>query len=195
MGEDGDRPLTPLGRLLKSDAELRNQLYMLAFRQTGRTKDADDLFQDTIAKGLEGEARGEWSAAGEVPARRYLVTILCALAGNRRRRARKFPSVPLDGDDAPPLGATNQLDPERAMVEREKHLQREKLIAELRDELAKESSGRIPLAMLEWSAKGEYSHAEYAEKIGCTLPDIRLAQRRITYHAERLLARRSGGAS
>jgi DNA-directed RNA polymerase specialized sigma24 family protein len=180
--------LTPLGRALAADAGLRKALLEWATRHMATRQDALDLVQQTLTVALEKEA--EWDAEN-VPLARFVGPIMNVQSRTLRRRVHRHAGHVFDEEQG--TYAENDVPhPERALVEREAELDRRRVKEELRARLAADTSGAIPLRMLELAENDVCRASAFAKVIGCSVKEIYAAQRRIAYHAERLMKRSPG---
>lgn len=175
--------------VLRAHPAITEVLLILAKRHMRNDADAEDLFQETLRAGLE---RDDFADAPEPEAvRRLLGSIMNSLAANGRRAARRHTSTSYDDestlhDEANPsttLGVPIP-NPERALLESEDEASRQATKAALRAALADEDIARQMFDLAELGIRGS---AELAKRIGCSTEDVYRAQRRITYHARRLL--------
>jgi DNA-directed RNA polymerase specialized sigma24 family protein len=185
VGDRGEHERTPLERALQSDPDLSETLFEWARARTRHKEDAEDVVGTTLRRALQRERTAQrWDPGGEVTALAYLAAIQSGVLSDRRRLARRRPSTPVEDPDA---AQSTTLDPEQVLLERGQEEERRRITAELCEKLAAETNGKIPLAMMDAAEQGIQGHARLAEHIGCTIEQIRAAQRRITYHARRLL--------
>jgi DNA-directed RNA polymerase specialized sigma24 family protein len=181
-------PLTPLARALAADEGLRKALLVWARRHMATPQDALDLVQQTLAAALEREA--EWDA-DNVPLARFVGPIMNAQSRTLRRRVRRHAGPAFD-EELGQHAAADVPDPERALVERDAEIDRRRVKEDLRARLAADTAGQIPLQVLELAENDVRRPAAFASAIGCSVKEIYAAQRRIAYHAERLMKRAPG---
>jgi DNA-directed RNA polymerase specialized sigma24 family protein len=171
---------TPLGQLLQRDPSVAEALYYAATRHARSASDADDLFQETLRVGLT--RRDPPDVRDLAAVKSFFGSILNGLAVNQRRAARRRTRLAYD-DDAPPSSSRAVPHPERALLEREEEVARQKARADLRAHLAAEP---LALAMWDLAEQGVRGVAELVRLTGRSEDEVRNAQRRITYHGRRL---------
>jgi hypothetical protein len=176
------------------DFALARRLLLIARRHAPDAETAKDLVAETLRLAIQREATPDrWDPDGEKDAFLHLLGILDGVRANRRRSLKRKP--PHERKSDPDLAAGGGPDPEQAVAEREEALEKQRLVAAVRERLARDENGKIPLRMLELADKGVSRHDLLAKEIGCELEDIRNGARRIAYHARQVMTKAGGEAA
>ena len=172
-------PKTPFEEELEKNPGLLDALLVRALRRTGNGADAEDVRGITLYRALKKEREGRgWPR--EVPLMVHLLVIMDGVLTERRRRWRRRPTAPIEDapeqhDQAP--GA------DHAYITMEEKC---RASADLRQRLAEQSQGATPIAILDGWGEGIEGHSELADRIKCTVPEIRAALKRLQRCAEDL---------
>lgn len=196
MGEGGKRELTPLEAVLVRDASVRDTLLRWARRRTPDAASAEDLFAETLRAAVQRERVGErWDPDGTVSALAHLGSILSGIRANNRRYQKRRPLERVEDADGAqgPTPWQPIVSAEQALIDREDDEQRGQLKAEVRRRLAEDTDGALPIAMMDAADEGIHGPKRLAEHLQCPIDKVRLAQRRIAYHARKLVKLASGG--
>jgi DNA-directed RNA polymerase specialized sigma24 family protein len=179
-------PPAELAKIVARDAALREALLGWAMRHTRHPQNAEDLVSDTLTTALDPQYAG-WDRARYATAGAFLGSVMNGLARNRVRSSYLARRADLDEHD-PPQVAAPAADPEVQLQLAARERKREAMEAALRARLADKP---VPLAVLDWSAKGVRTNVALAEKIGCTVAQAVAAKQMLRDHGAIVRAERA----
>jgi hypothetical protein len=185
-----DADLTPLGRATSPPA-IRQALMVWAIRRTRNVPAAEDLVQRTLLHAYEQEETGERVWKEPIEPKEVLGHLGAVMVGFARNQWRTDGRRPIRVE-SPEEEASLEPDPEQAWIAYETDAERAQYEAELRKRLAADPRGAIPLAMLDWAARGVRGGKELAEKIGCTVEEAYAARTHLARVAARVMAHARG---
>jgi hypothetical protein len=183
--EGGKPKPTPLVQALVANRTIEMRLARTAIRRVGNGPDGEDAARCVIEIVLRREReRYCWNPRGPWSFEKYMFRTLRGVLANGRRATENDPEIATEEMDPLVLG----LHPDQARDDLAERHALEEIADETERLLAEDSQGAVPLAMLRASTEQDYEdHADLAERIGCTLADIRRGQRRITSYATKLV--------
>jgi DNA-directed RNA polymerase specialized sigma24 family protein len=173
-------PKTPFEEELEKNPGLLDELLVRALRRTGNAADAEDVRAITLYRAFRKEREGQGWPRDKVPLMVHLLVIMDGVLTERRRRWRRKPTAPIEDapeqhDEAPRA--------DHAYITMEEKC---RASAKLREKLADDSQGAMPIAILDGWGQGIEGHSELADRIKCTVPEIRAAIKRLQRCAEDL---------
>ncbi|HEY6463026.1 MAG TPA: hypothetical protein VIY73_22810, partial [Polyangiaceae bacterium] len=142
-------PREELGLIIGRDADLREALLGWAMGHTRDSHNAEDLFQHTIEHVLDPK-NAAWDRAHYATASAFLGSVMNGLARNRVRSAGTTRREDFDENKAAHVAAP-EADPERQLRLARDERKRIDMEEALRARIAGKT---IPLAVLDWSARG-----------------------------------------
>lgn len=184
----GEKPSsTPLVQALVANRKIELRLARTAIRLIGNGADGEDAARCVIEIVLRREReRYCWNPKGPWSFEKYMFRTLRGVLSTGRRAADNNPEIPTDEDELEPIAGS--LHPDDARDELDERMALEAIADETERQLGKDKQGAVPLAMLRAATEQDYEdHADLAQRIGCTLEDVRKGQRRITKYAAKLV--------
>lgn len=164
-------PRQEIARLLVKDADLREALLGWAMSHTRHRQNAQDLYQETITRALDPDYVA-WNRAHYATAGAFLGSVMNGVARNRLRSSYHARRADLDEQDPPQVDAP-AANPEGQLLTAGRERKRADMEADLRRRIAGKT---IPLAVLDWAARGVKGNKALAEKIGCTIEQVLAAK-------------------
>lgn len=171
---------SPIEVLLSTDPDVYATLLDWALFKVGN-KTAQDVTQTTIVRAVRQSRIGTgWKGGDRDAGLLYLRGILQGVLKDSRRSHRRRP--PAQGD-APEVRDDGPLPEEQLAEKMELRARRDKL----REALEDDSQGVLPLGMLDAAAKGIEGNKAMVDAIGCTMPELLNARKRLERRARQLL--------
>jgi hypothetical protein len=174
---------------LRGDPSVGRRLLGYAFNRTRDGARAEDVAQEAIKRMLEGKGFTRWDPSGKalLP---HLFDIVDSIVGNENTRASRRREVASD-----PERDENKRDSDANIEARAVRAEEDDLTQRLADRvMARVEKDPVIPGMLAAEQEGIDGAAEQAERLGCTVKDIRRARERLAHHRGAVLdeARKNG---
>jgi hypothetical protein len=168
--------------LLERDERLRKKIFLHAYSLTRNVADANELAQDGIARAID-PAASPWDPDEQPDLLLHVGSLMNSAMANRRRGEQRHPFSPYEVEE------DLRVDPaptaEDRLVQEDDISRLERQMHDLRARLAGDDLALAKIDLM-------YAHPEIddaasqAAKLGCSVTEIRRANERIAYHAERI---------
>ena len=168
--------------------EVTDTLLRIALHKMKDATQAEDLMQDTVETAL-GRDGGESAWKGDPPpVLWFLGSVMNGVLSNRRRKAKVRPRQ-VEGE--PEDLASESLNAEEAMADREGDEEARQVMAELRAYFGDDAKGAVPLAILDAADSGVHGARNVAGHARCPVEDVYRANDRIKQQLTRITERRA----